>query len=83
MHLWRKKKSLSGSDYYDMVLYEGGIIEYISGGVTYAETYLQFHEETDSFEMVVRVVVDWDFETDGVKGYYWGEKVMSYQWCPV
>ena len=63
------------SDYYDMVLYEGGIIEYISGGVTYTETYLQFHEETDSFEMVVRVVVDWDFETDGVKGYYWGENM--------
>ena len=66
------------SDYYDMALYEGGIIEYISGGVTYTKTYLRFQEETESWELAVRIVVDWDSDTDSDRGYYWGDDVGGY-----
>ena len=66
------------SDYYDMALYEGGIIEYISGGVTYTKTYLQFQEETESWELAVCVIVDWDPDTDSDRGYYWGDDVGGY-----
>lgn len=63
------------SSYYTMVLYEGGIIKYISGGAAYTETYVRFQEKTESWEMTARVVVDWDFTTDSVRGYYWGDDV--------
>ncbi len=63
------------SDYYIMTLYEGGIIEYISGGVTYTKTYLQFQAETESWELAARVVVDWDSQTDSDRGYCWGDDV--------
>lgn len=66
------------SDYYTMTLYQGGIIEYISGGVMYTKTYLQFQEETESWELAVRVVVDWDSDTDSDRGYYWGDDVGGY-----
>lgn len=63
------------SSYYTMVLYEDSVIEYISGGITYTETYLQFQEETESWQQVVCVAVDWDYETDSVRGYYWVDDV--------
>lgn len=63
------------SDYYTMTLYEGGIVEYISGGVTYTKTYLKFQEETESWELAVRVVVDWDSDTNSDRGYYWGDDI--------
>ena len=66
------------SDYYTMTLYEGGVIEYISGGVTYTKTYLQFQEETESWELAVRIVVDWDSDTDSDRGYYWEDDVGGY-----
>lgn len=61
--------------YYTMVLYEDGVIKYISGGVTYTENYIQFQEETESWQMAARVIVDWDSKTDSVRGYYWGDDV--------
>lgn len=65
------------SSYYTMVLYEGSIIEYISGGAAYTETYVRFQEKTESWEMAARVVVDWDFTTDSARGYYWGDDVAG------
>lgn len=38
------------SSYFTMTLYEGGIIEYVSGGVDYTTTYLQFSEDTEAWE---------------------------------
>ena len=66
------------SSYYTMVLYEDSVIEYISGGVTYTETYIQFQEETASWQQVACVVVDWDYETDSVRGYYWGDDLSGH-----
>ena len=63
--------------YYTMELYEGGVIEYISAGRTRTETFYQFQEETESWQMAVRVVVDWDPWTDSLKGYYWGDNVKD------
>ena len=65
------------SSYYIMVLYEDSVIEYISGGVNYTETFIQFQEETESWQQVACVVVNWDYETDSVKGYYWGDNLSG------
>lgn len=65
------------SDYFSMALYEGGVIEYISAGRTRTETFYQFQEETESWQMAVKVVVDWDPWTDSLKGYYWGDNVKD------
>lgn len=65
------------SSYYNMVLHKGGIIEYISGGATYTKTYLRFQEESESWEKKACVVVDWDYNTHSVRGYYWGEDLRG------
>lgn len=38
------------SSYYTMTLYEDRIIKYLSGGVDYTTTYLQFSEDTEAWE---------------------------------
>lgn len=37
------------SRYFAMTLYEGGIIEYVSGGVNYTITYVQFRQDTEAW----------------------------------
>lgn len=65
------------SSYYTMELYEDSVIVYVSGGATYTETFIQFKEETESWQQVACIVVDWDYETDSVRGYYWGDDVSG------
>lgn len=65
------------SSYYTMELYEDGVILYVSGGAAYTETFIQFQEEAESWQQVACIAVDWDYETDSVRGYYWGDDVSG------
>lgn len=40
------------SSYYDMTIYQTGIIEYISGGMNYSTTYLQYQEDLEKWTVV-------------------------------
>lgn len=61
------------SSYYTMTLYEGGMIEYISGGVNYTITYDQFRQDTgelvgvDSF--LVETIIDGEYVPGGANYY--------------
>ena len=65
------------SSYYTMELYEDGVILYVSGGAAYTETFIQFQEEAECWQQVACIAVDWDYETDSVRGYYWGDDVSG------
>lgn len=65
------------SSYYTMELYEDGVILYVSGGAAYTETFIQFQEEAECWQQVACIAVDWDYETDSVRGYYWGDDVRG------
>ena len=65
------------SSYYTMELYEDGVILYVSGGAAYTETFIQFQEETECWQQVACIAVDCDYETDSVRGYYWGDDVSG------
>lgn len=59
------------SIYYTMTLYEGGIIEYVSGGVDYTTTYLQFSEEMEV----------WKVKTEIEAQYI--EESLQLEWLPL
>ena len=65
------------SSYYTMELYEDGVILYVSGGAAYTETFIQFQEEAECWQQVACIAVDCDYETDSVRGYYWGDDVSG------
>ena len=65
------------TSYFSMSLYEGGIIEYISGGVNYTITYLRFQGETESWELADRIIVDWDSHDDS-ESYYRGVNTADF-----
>ena len=65
------------TSYFSMDFYEGGIIEHISGGVDYTITYLQFQEETESWELADRIMVEWDSQDDS-ESYYWGVNTADF-----
>ena len=73
----RKIKMEFASSYFSMTLYEGSIIEYISAGVNYTITYLQFQKETESWEQVACIIVDWDSQSDS-ENYYWGVNLANF-----
>lgn len=55
-------QSMETSPYFDMTMYEGGIVEYVSGGVDYTITYYQYSQETQDFELAEALGVHWDNE---------------------
>ena len=65
------------TSYFSMSLYEDGIIEYISGGMDYTITYLRFQEETESWEQVACIIVDWDSQDDS-ESYYRGVNTADF-----
>ena len=65
------------SSYYTMELYEDGVILYVSGGAAYTETFIQFQEKAECWQQVACIAVDCDYETDSVRGYYWGDDVSG------
>ena len=65
------------SSYFSMDFYEGGIIEHISGGVDYTITYLRFQEETESWELVDCIIVNWDSQDDS-ESYYRGVNTADF-----
>ena len=65
------------SSYFSMDFYEGGIIEHISAGVNYTITYLRFQEETESWELADRIIVDWDPRDDS-ESYYRGVNTADF-----
>lgn len=70
-------KMMDTTRYFDMSLYEGGIIEYISAGVDYTITYLRFQEETESWELADRIIVDWNSQDDS-ESYYRGVNTADF-----
>lgn len=50
----------SASAYYDMTLYEGGILEYVSGGIDYTITYVQYSQEEQDWQVVEVLGAKWD-----------------------
>ena len=65
------------SSYFSMDFYEGGIIEHISAGVNYTITYLRFQEETESWELADRIIVDWNSQDDS-ESYYRGVNTADF-----
>lgn len=70
-------KMMDTTRYFDMSLYEGGIIEYISAGMSYTMTYLQYQEETESWEQAACIIVDWDYQSE-TKIYYHGVNLADF-----
>lgn len=58
------------STYYDMTLYEGDIIEYVSGGVACTITYLQFSQKEQDWRIVEALGKEWDYENAREVGPY-------------
>lgn len=55
-------QTMETTPYFDMTMYEGGIVEYVSGGVDYTITYYQYSQETQDFELAEALGVHWDNE---------------------
>lgn len=53
---------MESTPYFDMTMYEGGIVEYVSGGVDYTITYYQYSQETQDFELAEALGAHWDNE---------------------
>ena len=70
-------KMMDTTRYFDMSLYEGGIIEYISAGMSYTMTYLQYQEETENWERAACIIVDWDYQSE-TKLYYHGVNLADF-----
>ena len=56
------------SDYFSMALYEGGIIEFSSGGVNYTMDYIQFQEDTDEWICIDYFYVETVIDGEPVQG---------------
>ena len=65
------------TSYFSMKLYEGGIIEYISAGAYGTITYLQFEEETESWEKAACIIEYRNPQGDGDK-YYRGVNTADF-----
>lgn len=46
------------TSYFDMTIYQNGIVEYVSGGMYSSTTYLQFQEDVDAWVVVDTIAVD-------------------------
>lgn len=61
------------TSYYTMTLYEGGMIEYISGGVNYTITYDQFRQDTGELvgvdRFLVETIIDGEYVPGGANYY--------------
>lgn len=55
-------QTMETTPYFDMTMYEGGIVEYVSGGVDYTITYYQYSQETQDFELAEALGAHWDNE---------------------
>lgn len=55
-------QAMETTPYFDMTMYEEGIVEYVSGGVDYTITYYQYSQETQDFELAEALGVHWDNE---------------------
>lgn len=65
------------TSYYTMTLYEGGMIEYISGGVNYTITYDQFRQDTGELagvdKFLVETIIDGEYVPGGANYYREGD----------
>lgn len=61
---------MDSSTYYDMTLYEGDILEYVSGGVAYTITYWQFSQKQQDWQIVEALGIEWDYENSREVGPY-------------
>lgn len=65
------------SSYYTMTLYEGGMIEYESGGVNYTITYDQFRQDTGELagvdKFLVETIIDGEYVPGGANYYREGD----------
>ncbi len=61
---------MDSSTYYDMTLYEGDILEYVSGGVAYTITYWQFSQKQQDWRIVEALGMEWDYENSREVGPY-------------
>lgn len=55
-------QTMETTPYFDMTMYQGGIVEYVSGGVDYTITYYQYSQETQDFELAEALGAHWDNE---------------------
>lgn len=46
------------TSYYDMTIYQNGIVEYVSAGMYSSTTYVQFQEDVDAWVVIDRIAVD-------------------------
>ena len=46
------------TSYFDMTIYQNGIVEYVSGGMYSSTTYLQFQEDVDAWVVIDRIAVN-------------------------
>ena len=58
------------TSYYDMTIYQNGIVEYVSAGMYSSTTYVQFQEDVDAWVVIDRIAVD--LIDDAYYGGNWG-----------
>lgn len=58
------------TSYFDMTIYQNGIVEYVSGGMYSSTTYLQFQEDVDAWVVIDTIAVD--LIDDAYYGGNWG-----------
>ncbi len=69
---------MESTPYFDMTMYEGGIVEYVSGGVDYTITYYQYSQETQDFELAEALGAHWDNENRvGVEPYRENREIIT------
>lgn len=55
-------RCIESTPYYDLSMYEGGIIESVSAGVDYTITYWKFSQEEQDWQLVEALGAEWDNE---------------------
>lgn len=71
-------QAMETTPYFDMTMYEGGIVEYVSGGVDYTITYYQYSQETQDFELAEALGAHWDNENRvGVEPYRENREIIT------
>ena len=56
--------------WYKMCLYEGGIVELIGSGVSEPRIYCKFASDSEKWDTMASIGIEWDYENGKKTGYY-------------
>ncbi len=61
---------IAKTKWYKMCLYEGGIVELIGSGVSEPRIYAKFASDSEKWDTVAMIGIEWDYENGKKTGYY-------------